>query len=189
VRKGLLLAAVALAVVGTASGAAPRDHLVRFQTLWRTSGEGTGKLPFTTGKALTAAAVVWARNGDAANTGPTFVSASHLASLDRFPWSKRFVLVAAIVRPTTGFSIRVKRVTYQHPAAEIEQFCVILTITKPRAGQPVEHRRTVAAHVVAIARRGFGLAFSKAAILRSSDGTLLASTTEFGPVRRGACRA
>ena len=183
------MAAVALAVVAAAPAATSRDRPVRFRTLWRTSGEGTGKLPFTTGKPLTAAAVVWARNGEAANTGPTFVSAAHVAALGRFPWRKRFVLAAAIVRPTTGFSIRVTRITYQRPTPEIEQFCVIATISRPHAGQPVEQRRTVSAHVVQIARGSFGLAVPAAAILRSSNGELLASTTTFGPVRPGACRA
>jgi hypothetical protein len=174
----------------SAAGAAPAvtARNVPFTTLWQTSGEGTGKLPFTTGKQLTAAAVVWARNGDAANLGPTFVSAAHLAALDRFPWRKRFLLAAAIVRPTTGYSIRVKRISYQHPAPGVEQFCVVATVSKPRPSQAVEQRRTVSAHVVQIARRGFGLSFSRAAILRSSDGHLLATTTEFGEVRPGACR-
>jgi hypothetical protein len=187
----VLLASVAAIVAApNASGASSvQARAIRFETLWRTSGEGSGKLPFTTGKPLTAAAVVWSRNGEALLTGPTFVSSVHLAALDRFPWSKRFVLVAAIVRPTTGFSIRIKRITYEHPTPEIDQFCVIATVSRPRPGKPVEQRRTVSAHVVEIARRSFGLAFSKAAILRSSTGELLASTTEFGPVRREACRA
>jgi hypothetical protein len=187
--RPLLLVIVALGLAAAVPAAASRERAVHFQTLWRTSGEGTGKLPFTTGKPLTAAAVVWARNGDAANTGPTFVSGAHLAALDRFPWSKRFVVVATIVRPTTGFTIRVKRITYQRPTAEVEQFCVVAAISKPRPGQAVEQRRTVSAHVVQIARRSFGLAVPTAAILRSANGELLASTTTFGPVRLGACRA
>jgi hypothetical protein len=192
VRLGVVFVAslaAAAAVSGAAAAPAVKTRNVAFTTLWRTSGEGTGKLPFTTGKELKAAAVVWARNGDAANTGPTFVSAQHLAALDRFPWRTRFILVAAIVRPTTGFAIRVKRISYQHPAPEIDQFCVVVTVSKPRGGHPVEQRRTVSAQVVQIARRGFGLSFSRAAILRSTDGALLATSTEFGQVRPGACRA
>jgi hypothetical protein len=187
---GALAAVVlTLALAAAAPASAPRDRAVHFRTLWRTSGEGTGKLPFTTGKPLTAAAIVWSRKGEALNTGPTFVGSAHLAALDRFAWGKRFALVAAIVRPTTGFSIRVRRITDQHPTPEIEQFCVIATVSKPRSGQPVEQRRTVSAHVVQIARRSFGVAVPEAAILRSSDGELLSSTTTFGPVRPGACRA
>lgn len=187
----MLLASVAVLVAAPkATGVSSvRTRAIHFTTLLRTSGEGTGKLPFTTGKPLTAAAVVWSRKGEALLTGPTFVSSAHLAALDRFAWSKRFALVAAVVRPTTGFSIRVKRIAYQHPTPEIEQFCVVATVSKPRPGQPVEERRTVSAHVVQIARRSFGLGFSSAAILRSSEGELLATTTSFGPVRPGACRA
>jgi hypothetical protein len=184
----LASASAAAAIAVASGGASTKPRAIPFKTLWRTSGEGTGRLPFTTGKALTAAAVVWARNGDAAVTGTTFVSSAHLAELDRFAWAERFVLVAAIVRPTTGFSVRVKRISYQHPAADVEQFCVVASVSKPRRGQPVEQRRTVSAHVVTIARRGFGLSFSRAAILRSSNGELLATTTSFGPVRPGACR-
>jgi hypothetical protein len=94
--------------------------------------------------------------GDALNTGPTFVSGARLARLEQFPRSKRFPLLVAIVRSTTGYSITVKRITYQHPTAEIDQFCVIATVTKPRAGEPVEHRRTVSTHAVQIDREASG---------------------------------
>ena len=186
----LLVCLAAISTLGVAgAGSAAPARSVHFTTLWRTVGEGTGKLPFTTGQTLSAAAVVWQRMGDALNTGPTFVSGARLARLEQFPRSKRFPLLVAIVRSTTGYSITVKRITYQHPTAEIDQFCVIATVTKPRAGEPVEHRRTVSTHAVQIDRRGFGLAFSSGAILRSSDGTLLSKTTAFGPVRPTACRA
>lgn len=188
-RTSLVLLLVALAVAAAVPAAASRDRLVRFTTLWRTTGEGTGKLPFTTGQTLSAAAVVWQRKGDALNTGPTFVSAGRIAGLEQFPWTRRFPLLVAIARPTTGFSVTVRRISYQHPTPEIDQFCVIASVSGPRAGQPVEHRRTVSTHAVQIDRRGFGPAFSSAAILRSSDGKLLSRTTAFGPVRPAACRA
>ena len=189
----MLLASVAVLVAAPkATGVSSvRTRAIHFTTLLRTSGEGTGKLAFTTGKPLTAAAVVWSRRGEALLTGPTFVSSAHLAALDRFAWgaSASRSLPRSSGRPTTGFSIRVKRIAYQHLTPDIEQFCVVATVSKPRPGKSVEQRRTVSTHVVQIARRSSGLGFSAAAILRSSDGELLATTTSFGPVRPGACRA
>ena len=183
--------AATAAVPGAGDAAATEavgSREVPFATLWRTTGEGSGKLPYTTGKDISAAAVVWSRLGQAELTGPTFLSNAHVAALRRFPWSKQFLLVASIVRSTTGYRITVKRIRYQHPSSDVEQFCVIAAVSKPRPGQAVEQRRTVSSQVVRISRSRFGVSFSAAAILRGADGKLLASTTTFQPVRPGLCR-
>jgi hypothetical protein len=177
---------------GSTSGAAAwpevRTRALAFSTLWRSNGEGTGKLPYTTAQKLDGAYVI-GRITDAHRMSPTLISQAHLAQLDRFDWRKRFVLIVSIVRPTTGYSISIKRVSFQRVDAEIEQFCVIAQIRRPAPGQALEQRRTVSNHVVRMARRGFGYAVPAAAILRSPDGKLISKTTSFGPVRPALCKA
>jgi hypothetical protein len=186
--KGPLLATLAVAVVAAAPASAALQRPVRFQTLWRSTGEGTGKLPWTTAQKLDGAYVI-GRVTDAHWMSPTLMSQEHLAQLDRFDWRKRFVLIVSIVRPTTGYSVSIKRVAFQHVNAEIEQFCVIAQVRRPAPGQPVEQRRTVSNHAVRIARRGFGYAIPAAAVLRSPDGKLISTTKSFGPVRPALCKA
>lgn len=181
------LAALVVAAAALAAASAQTRPLT-FSTLWRSNGEGTGKLPFTSAQKLDGAYVI-GRVTDAHWMSPTLISEAHLTQLDRFNWRKRFVLIVSIVRPTTGYSVAIKRIGFQHVNAEIDQFCVIAAIRKPAPGQTIEQRRTVSNHVVEITRRGFGYSVPAAAILRAPDGKLISKTTSFGPVRPALCKA
>jgi hypothetical protein len=190
VRLGVVLVALAAAAALVPSGAARhqlRTRPVQFTTLWHKSAEGTGKSPYFRQTTPAITAYVYERIADAQYAAPIYLSKAHLDTLDRFAWSKRFLLLASVVRPTTGYSITIKRITYQHVSAQIQQFCVIAAIKKPRPNEPMERRLNASIHVVQIPRRGFGFTITHAVVLRDVSGKLLWKGYDF--VRPALCKA
>jgi hypothetical protein len=189
VRLGVvfLASAIAAAVVPGATGSpALRSRGVHFTTLWHAAGEGTGRY-YGGPRVFPDGTYVVRRVVDAQFLAPAVVSNARLARLDRFPWSKRFLMLAVVVRPTTGYSPTIRRVTYQRVSAEVEQLCVVVDIKKPRAGSPVERRRTVSFHAVSIPRGSFGLTPPVATVTVDPRGRILLRTSSH-PVRPAACR-
>jgi hypothetical protein len=188
VRLGVVLlafAAAATAGSGASGSAAPRP--VHFTTLWRTAGEGTGRW-YGGPRRFPDGTYVIRRLADAQFLAPAVLSSGRLAQLDRFPWSKRFLMVSVAVRPTTGYSTTVKRVSYRRVSPAIEQFCVVADVRKPAAGTAVEQRRTVSYHVVSIPRGRFGVTPPAAVVTLDTHGRILWKTGSY-PLRPASCRS
>jgi hypothetical protein len=189
VRLGVVLvaftaAAALVPAATTATGAKTRN--VPFTTLWRTSGEGTAKdLRSDAGRSATATYIV-PRVGEVQFMAPSIISNAHLQELDRFPWSTRFVILTAIVRPSTGYAVTVKRIKHQRAAA-FEQFCVFVAVKKPARGEPVETRKVESLHAVQIARRGFGPTPTLSSVTLDLNGKVLSRTSDYMPVRPKLC--
>jgi hypothetical protein len=197
VRLGVVLvafaAAAALVPPATArlgseapAAAAVKTRNVPFTTLWRTSGEGTAKaLSSDAGRSATATYVL-PRISEVQFMAPSIISNAHLAELDRFPWSTRFIVLTAIVRPSTGYSVTIKRIKHQRVGA-VEQLCVFVAVGKPRPGQPVEARKVESLHAVHVARRGFGQSPTTTAVTLDLGGKVLSRTSDLAPVRPKLC--
>jgi hypothetical protein len=189
VRLGVvLLASIAVVVAApNASGASSvRTRTIHFTTLWHTSGEGTAKeLRSDAGRSATATYVL-PRIGEVQYMAPSIISTAHLAELDRFPWSTRFIILTAIVRPTTGYSVTVKRIKHQRVGV-FEQFCVFVAVKKPAPSQPVERRKVESLHAVQVPRRGLGLTPTFASVTLDLNGKVLSTTSDYMPVRPKLC--
>jgi hypothetical protein len=197
VRLGVVLLALAaaLAVASSVSAGASRNHRaapavktrnVPFTTLWRTSGEGTARdLHSDAGRSSTATYVL-PRIGEVQYMAPSIISNAHLAELDRFPWSTRFIVLTAIVRPSTGYSVTVKRIKHQRIGL-LEQFCVFVEVKKPAPGQAVEPRKVESIHAVQIARRGFGATPTLSSVTLDLKGKVLSRTSDYLRVRPKLC--
>jgi hypothetical protein len=133
-------------------------------------------------------ALVLPRISDLEIVLPSFIGDRFVPRLEKTPWSRSFLIAVAISRDTTGYAVRVKRITFQRVNANLDQFCVVASIRKPRANAAVEHRRTTAYEVVTVPRAGFGLSVTRSAVLRDATGRLL-SRGGFNPIRAGLCRA
>jgi hypothetical protein len=189
VRLGVLFvasAAAATAVSGAAAAPDVQTRNVPFTTLWRTSGEGTAKDLHSDAGRSTTATYVLPRIGETQYMAPFIISNAHLAELDRFPWSTRMIVLTAIVRPSTGYAVTVKRITFQRAGA-FEQFCVFVTVEKPAPGQPVELRKVESLHAVHVARRGFGLSPTMGSVTLDLKGNVLSRTSDFMRVRPKLC--
>jgi hypothetical protein len=196
VRLGVvfLASASAAAAVSMADGSAetgPRavalkTRNVPFTTLWRTSGEGTAKDLHSDAGRSTTATYVLPRIGEVQYMAPSIISNAHLAELDRFPWSTRFIVLTAIVRPTTGYEVTVKRIKHQRVGL-FEQFCVFVAVKKPASGQPVERRKVESLHAVQVARRGFGLSPTFSSVTLDLKGNVLSRTSDSMRVRPKLC--
>jgi hypothetical protein len=189
VRLGVIfLASAAAATAVSGAGAVPgvKTRNVPFATLWHVSGEGTAKdLNSDSGRSTTATYVL-PRLGETQYMAPSIISTAHLAELDRFPWSKRFVVLTAIVRPSTGYAVTIRRVKFQR-AGLLEQICVFVAVKKPAPGQPVERRAIESIHAVHVARRGFGLAPTRASVTLDLTGKVLSRTSDGPPIRPKLC--
>jgi hypothetical protein len=189
VRLGVVFlasATAAAAVSGAAAAPAVKTRNVPFTTLWRVSGEGTAKdLHSDAGRSSTATYVL-PRVGEAQFMAPSIISTSHLAELDRFLWSTRFIVLTAIVRPSTGFAVTVKRIKHQRVGL-FEQLCVFVAAKKPAPGTPVERRKVESIHAVQIPRRGFGLAPTRTSVTLDLKGKVLSRTSDYLPARPNLC--
>jgi hypothetical protein len=189
VRLGVLFAAsaaAATAVSGAAAAPEVQTRNVPFKTLWRTSGEGTAKDLHSDAGRSTTATYVLPRIGETQYMAPFIFSNAHLAQLDQFPWSTRMIVLTAIVRPSTGYAVTVKRITFQRAGA-FEQFCVFVTVKRPAPGQPVELRKVESLHAVHVARRGFGLSPTTGSVTLDLKGNVLSRTSDFMRVRPKLC--
>jgi hypothetical protein len=189
VRLGVVfLASAAAAAAVPGAGAAPdvKTRNVPFTTLWHVSGEGTAKDLHSDAGRSTTATYVLPRIGEAQYMAPWIISNAHLADLDRFPWSTRFVVLTAIVRPTTGYAVTVRRIKHQRVGV-FEQFCVFVAVKKPAPGQPVEQRKVESIHAVQVARRGFGLTPTTASVTLDLNGKVLSRTSDYLRVRPKLC--
>jgi hypothetical protein len=180
-------AAAAVAVSAASATPAATTRNVPFATLWHVSGEGTAKdLYSDAGRGTTTATYILPRIGETQYMAPSIITSAHLAELDRFPWSTRFIVLTAIVRPSTGYSVTVKRIKHQR-VGEFEQFCVFVAVKKPARGQPVEPRKVESIHAVQIARRGFGPTPTRASVTLDLSGKVLSRTSDYLPVRPKLC--
>ena len=108
------------------------------------------------------------------------------ARLDAIDFRRVFLVWVVLVRPTTGYSITIKRVSVERGGPG-RQLCVIAALTRPRAGQPVTRTKTDAYHYVGVKRGTLGLNVPEGVVLRAADGKLLYATAAKTTPRR--CRA
>jgi hypothetical protein len=97
------------------------------------------------------------------------------ARLDAIDFRKVFLVWAVLVRPTTGFSITIKRVTAVRGGPG-KQLCVIAALKRPAAGQAVTRSKTDSYHYVGVSRGAFGLYVPEGVVLRATSGKLLYAT-------------
>jgi hypothetical protein len=97
------------------------------------------------------------------------------ARLDAIDFRKVFLVWTVLVRPTTGYSITIRRVTVERGGPG-RQLCVIAAVTRPGAGQPVTRTKTDAYHYVSVARGALKLNVPEGVVLRATDGRLLYAT-------------
>jgi hypothetical protein len=97
------------------------------------------------------------------------------ARLDAIDFRKVFLVWTVLVRPTTGYSITIKRVTVERGGPG-RQLCVIAAVTRPGAGQPVTRTKTDAYHYVSVRRGALELNVPEGVVLRAADGKLLYAT-------------
>jgi hypothetical protein len=176
----------AVAVSGASGSSSARTRPVHFTPLWRASGEGSGKW-YNGPRNVPDGSYVVGRVADTQWLATTVISESRTAALDRFQWGKSFLLLAVIVRPTTGYTPTIRRIGYQRISDVIDQLCVTVDVKRPAAGAAVEHRRTVSAQAVAIPRRGFGLTVPRGTVTVDARGRILWKTSSY-PLRPQACR-
>jgi hypothetical protein len=129
-----------------------------------------------------------ARNGEL-ETGPlTQAQQDHLDAV--IDWNRRIALSATVAERTTGYSLRIVRVALQRVRPGFRQFCVLVRVQKPRPGEAVEPRVTVAEHVVTLDRKpfkdGFVVDVPRAWVLRDVGGALIAHNATL--VRPSLCR-
>jgi hypothetical protein len=107
------------------------------------------------------------------------------ARLDAVDFRNLFLVWAVLVRPTTGYSIAIKRVTVVRGGPG-RQLCVIATVRRPRGGQPVTPKKTDSYHYVSVRRGALKLNVPEGVVLRAADGKLLYATPAKTTPRR--CR-
>jgi hypothetical protein len=108
------------------------------------------------------------------------------ARLDAIDFRDVFLVWAVLVRLTTGYSITIKRVTVERGGPG-RQLCVIATVKRPAAGQPVVRTKTDAYHYISVRRGALKLNVPEGVVLRGADGKLLYATpAKTTPAR---CRA
>jgi hypothetical protein len=108
------------------------------------------------------------------------------ARLDAVDFRNLFLVWTVLVRPTTGYSITIRRVTVERGGPG-RQVCVIATLKRPHAGQPVTPKKTDAYHYVGVRRGRLKLNVPEGVVLRTADGKLLYATPAKTTPRR--CRA
>jgi hypothetical protein len=173
-------------VSGADAAPAVKTKNVAFKTLWHVSGEGTAKDLYSDAGRSATATYVLPRIGETQYMAPSIITNAHLAELDRFPWSAQFIVLTAIVRPSTGYSVTVRRIKHQRVGG-FEQFCVFVAVKKPARGQPVEPRKVESIHAVQISRRGFGPTPTRASVTLDLNGKVLSRTSDYLPVRPKLC--
>jgi hypothetical protein len=179
-----------LATAGTASAAFAGDAKTPGRVLaFRTALRIDGPAPNGAWHAGYTNVAIAARNGEL-ETGP--LTQAQQNQLDAvIDWNRRIAISATIAEPTTGYSFRIVRVALQRVRPGFRQFCVLVRLQKPRPGQAVEPRVTVAEHVVTLDRRPFRQGFTvdvpRAWVLREIGGRLIARNA--APVRPSLCRA
>lgn len=174
------LLALAAAVAATAAAAGVRSEAprgLRFATLVRESHPDRSTDPSSS-----ASAIVLDRK---LGVGPGGVDPPAQAKIDAVDYRQSFVLVAMLVRPTSGWAIDIRRISAQG-RGERRQLCVVAAVTPPKAGTAVAQVKTISLQVVKLARRPFGVDVPQAIVLRQTTGKLLFATTAF--TRRGLCR-
>lgn len=121
---------------------------------------------------------------------PQFLGEALLPRFGKLDWRRSFLIGVATRKPTTGYTVRIRKISLQRVDANTTQFCVIAAIRPPGANAPVERRPTTSFDVVTIRRAGFGLSFTPSALLRDDRGKLLSRGRLAGyPVRPTLCRA
>jgi hypothetical protein len=79
---------------------------------------------------------------------------------------------------TSGYRVTIKRVVLQRISRSARQFCVIASVEKPRAGEPIVARPYFSAHAVALSSARFRLdefhyAIPTRFVVRGTNGQLL----------------
>lgn len=86
---------------------------------------------------------------------------------------RRFAAVyVAIVRPTSGYSVAIKRVTLQRHG-RVDQVCARVAIMRPPPDQLVTQVKTRFWHFVKIPRKSFGATVPSTIVARDTNGRLL----------------
>ena len=97
------------------------------------------------------------------------------SQLDAIDFRNVFLVWAVLVRPTTGWSITIKRITVERGGPG-RQLCVVAALKRPGSGQPVTRAKTDAYHYVRVRRGALGLSVPEGVVLRSAGGKLLYAT-------------
>jgi hypothetical protein len=184
----LCLVVVAFAIAGTASAFAGDEKTPGRVLAFRTALRVDGPAPTGAWHAGYTNVAIAARNGEL-ETGPlTQAQQDHLDAV--IDWNQRIAISATIAERTTGYSLRIVRVALQRVRPGFRQFCVLVRIQKPRPGEAVEQRVTVAEHVVTLDRKrfkqGFVVDVPRAWVLREFGGGLVAHNAAL--VRPSLCR-
>lgn len=167
-----------LAVAIVVSEAAARTDALRFTTVAR--GTLETKYP---GPSTSAFGLVANRIGDMYGTfGP--VDRARIEALD---FRKIFAIRLELVRPTGGYSLRIRRVTLQRVGAS-RQACVLVAIGKPRPGEAVRPTKTFLYEVVTLRRGRLGPIAADRVVFRDVQGGLVYAT-KAPAARTGLCRA
>lgn len=162
----ILGAGVLTAAAGSAAG-------VRF-----TSVEHDGFGPVLTSHFGNANVTIVTSITGAGSAGPFNLGAYRWAQ--KLNWNAWFAVSAAVITPTTGYKLSIKRITIQRVSSKLRQLCVIAALESPAENAPVLQRKAWALHVVKLSRRAVTGRLPQVAVLRRVDGKLLAKgyTTE-----------
>ncbi len=106
--------------------------------------------------------------------------------IEALDFRKFFAIWVTIVRPTTGYSVTIKRVTLQRAGAS-RQACVLVAIGRPAPGRAVRQEKTVSYHIVKLRRGKLGPVTADRIVLRETSGHILYAT-KAPAARLGLCR-
>jgi hypothetical protein len=191
VRLGVVFTtSLAALVVAAGSQAAGSAQPLRFSTVihstdFEVAAGPTGAFAYAAGRAIE-----WVRQAPGVRTTPTTplttvpfesVSSSDQAKLDAVDYRRFFVVLVAIVRPTAGYTITIRRVSVD---PRPRQLCIVATIRRPSAA--VAPRKSNAFHAVRIARGKLGLNIPEGVVLRDQSSALQYATPH--KTRPAACR-
>ena len=165
-RVGVVILTSLTIVTATAARAAEGGKALPFRTVLKWSADDSSSDPPTS-------AYAFAANRRAEVFG--HIDPDKEARLDTVDFRKVFLVWTVLVRPTTGWSIAIKRVTVERGGPG-RQLCVIATVTRPGAGQPVTRAKTDTYHYVSVRRGALKLNVPEGVVLRAADGKLLYAT-------------
>jgi hypothetical protein len=160
------LATAALTATAVAAAATPSNQVLRFTTVTH----GTVPWPLA-GPSRQASAQVVNRALDAPGQG------------EEVDFRIYFGVYATVMRPTSGYSLTIRRVLLQRFGA-FRQLCAVVTL--PRPSGAVTQQKSLSAHYVKIKRGRLGFNVPDHIVLRQRGGGVLFATPGS---RTGACRA
>jgi hypothetical protein len=111
------------------------------------------------------------------------VSSTRPGQGDEVDFRKYFAVYVTVMRPTSGYSLTIRRVLLQR-FGSYRQICTIATLARPSG--PITQEKSLSAHYVKIKRGGLGFNVPDHIVLRQRAGGVLQATPGS---RTAACRA